>query len=80
MTIKSTRVDPNLDDFLDYLLDNYISSDSKFLLKIWSYIVLRTITNNYELFHSKLNNVFIKHVRTSYRYFKEYTGSYIKVQ
>lgn len=26
----STEVDPNLNDLLGYLLDNYISNDSKF--------------------------------------------------
>lgn len=63
MVIKSTEVDPNSDEFLDYSLDHYISSNSKFLLQIWSDIVSstsRTITNNYELFHSKLNNMFYK--------------------
>jgi hypothetical protein len=50
-----------LQDFMDYLTENYIVSEAKFSISMWAEMTSSSerTTNACESFHSKLNSFFI---------------------
>jgi len=59
MKIRSTG-DERIEEFMDYVFDNYISPEASFLPSIWAQIstTLNRTTNSCKSFHSKLNSCF----------------------
>jgi hypothetical protein len=59
-----------LQDFMDYLTENYIVSEAKFLISVWAEMTSSSerTTNACESFHSKFNSFFFHQHPDIYSY------------
>lgn len=48
-----------LNDFVDYLAENYIDSEAKFPISMWAEITSNSDRTTHDSFHSKFNSFFL---------------------